>query len=343
MGLIKQVAEIINELSPAYLVGKVPQIRKEVNQKPPRTKYKIFAAPTIHDDDEKDPYAFNDGGRDEIQVNIGYEDNRRLLRHGLAFSLETSPSLTDPVGTLRPYIDKFNIAVANIPYGFSMWHYERGNRSGDYLPQPIPQNLIAEGNFIFVGTSQLSTDVDLELILEDLDKLMPLYVETLGASPGIRARYVSPVGGLKFKPGNNSKKRIAAPSRICSNPIERELLHNEMQDSLYRILASRVGKGSVGTENLNGYGQIDAVVLLPGKTIFYEIKTSNSPRICIREAIGQLLEYSYWPNYTAADELVIVGPRPLDSDAATYISTLRAITGLNLAYASLDIENGTLT
>ena len=55
----------------------------------------------------------------------------------------------------------------------------------------------------------------------------------------------------------------------------------------------------------------------------YEIKTSDSPGDCIREAIGQLLEYGYWPGSPECNEIWIVGPSPIDSQTTMYLSVLR--------------------
>jgi len=40
----------------------------------------------------------------------------------------------------------------------------------------------------------------------------------------------------------------------------------------------------------------DVDITIPGekKTILIEIKTDSNPRVAIREAIGQLLEYAYY-------------------------------------------------
>jgi hypothetical protein len=56
--------------------------------------------------------------------------------------------------------------------------------------------------------------------------------------------------------------------------------------------------------------------------------TSNSrqacpPRSCIRDAIGQLLEYSYWPGAQQAHMLVIVSEAEYHDEAKTYIERLR--------------------
>ena len=70
-----------------------------------------------------------------------------------------------------------------------------------------------------------------------------------------------------------------------------------MQTSIFHQLAKEFGKSNVGTEvgTADGSG-IDLVVRLKGGSfVFYEIKTSYSVRLNIRQAIGQLLEYAYYP------------------------------------------------
>ena len=45
------------------------------------------------------------------------------------------------------------------------------------------------------------------------------------------------------------------------------------------------------------------------------MKTTLSARGCIREAIAQLLEYSFWLGVTGAEKLIVVGGPRLDHDA----------------------------
>ena len=71
--------------------------------------------------------------------------------------------------------------------------------------------------------------------------------------------------------------------------------------------------------------------------MFYEIKTSASPRSCIREAIGQLLEYSYWPNTVEPKEIIVVGPNALDPDGVEYLNKLRDSFSLPIEYKHVEL------
>lgn len=103
MGLISEIAEKINEKAKAYKVGELQQ-RNGMKQLPGTA---IFSKQTIFDREEYKS-AFHHGGRAELQFNIGIEEGPpEAIRHGLAFSLETSQTLKD-INELRPQICLFN-------------------------------------------------------------------------------------------------------------------------------------------------------------------------------------------------------------------------------------------
>ena len=77
---------------------------------------------------------------------------------------------------------------------------------------------------------------------------------------------------------------------------------------------------------------VDAVVRRLDEYWFYEIKTDSSPRACIREAIGQLLEYAFWPGGREACRLIVVGESPLDEDSKKYLRQLRDRFALPIYY-----------
>jgi hypothetical protein len=56
---------------------------------------------------------------------------------------------------------------------------------------------------------------------------------------------------------------------------------------------------------------------------YYEIKTALSPRACLREAFGQLMEYAYWPGACEATRFIVCGETPLDGDGETYLRQLK--------------------
>ena len=55
---------------------------------------------------------------------------------------------------------------------------------------------------------------------------------------------------------------------------------------------------------------------------FFEVKTVSAKR-CIREALGQRLEYTHYPDLNLASKLFIVGPEPPDEKDKAYMKLLR--------------------
>ena len=84
--------------------------------------------------------------------------------------------------------------------------------------------------------------------------------------------------------------------------------------------------------------RLDVVVKLGERFHIYEIKTSQSARACMREALSQLLEYSFWPGVQEAEQLIIVGEPPLDKDAGEYLSILRSRFALPLYYQQFNVS-----
>ena len=173
-------------------------------------------------------------------------------------------------------------------------------------------------------------------MLADFDRLLPLYhyVENNGSLEPRSDIYDLP---FWFKPGCTDKPGQTT-AQLAQNPIDVTLRHNVMQKALHDKLVSTFGADNVGTEQTFGAGtRVDVVVKHPNSYWFYEIKTSHSPRVCIREAIGQLFEYSHWPNAQKAVKLFVVGETALDRDGKTYLSLLRKKYSLPFEYEQIVI------
>ena len=131
-------------------------------------------------------------------------------------------------------------------------------------------------------------------------------------------------------PKKTGKVLVTAPT----TEVEADLLHNAMQTKLYNQLVVSYGGDCVGTENSSGSGTaIDLVVQTSTFRWFYEIKTTDSVKACIRQAIPQLLEYAYWQgDVTRASKLIIVGPKPITFEGETYLKFLRDTFNLHFYY-----------
>ena len=309
-------------------IGRLQEIRKELKRKSRLPWHGIFHQQTIR---EKDGYAFHYGGRTELQFNIGFEPHD-MLRHGVAFSFETSQSLPD-TDVLLPSAQRFNEFVRLQPEQFAnfcMWHWDHGVRSTDYPVAPIRADQMRRGMFVFMGRMQPLNAIDFELLVDDLDQLLPLYRFVEGNADFPTITKLAGIG-FQFKPGCTSKV-VETTASFAERKLNILLRHNEIQKQLYDHLVLQYGADNVGTELDNAGGQVDLVVRRGSKYWFYEIKTAMSARSCIREAISQLLEYAFWPGAQEAEKLIVVGEPSLDRDAEQYLETLRARFGLPIEY-----------
>ncbi len=224
-GRIVSLTSIVQEIerrAEAHEIGRLQEIRKELKGKK-QLPSSIFHPNTIK---EKDGYAFHYGGRTELQFNVAFERGG-MFRDGVAFSIEKSRDVLEPEKTLLPSVKRFNNFMESNPRQFSdmwMWHWdENGERSTDYRPAPIQADLVRRGMFIFLGRMQPSNAVDYDLILDDFDRLLPLYqfVESMApAAPNSKADALARAGKLncRITPGSRAIRRRSANFLIADKP-----------------------------------------------------------------------------------------------------------------------------
>ena len=213
---IDSLAKQINEAASKYQVGGLQQLRAKLHGKRARTN-KIFHKATVFPN-----YAFHDGGRTELQFNIGVEsrDDGKWWRHGVAFSFERGQSLPDPT-VLFPRVDCFNEWVrinGDRLRDFKMWHWDGEKPSKDRLPGDISRASAKMGAFVFLGDRVAEAHVDVDRILQDFDRLYPLYeyVES-------RAQNTAALITLPEEVPENSVYNEGAVKRILVNCYERDV------------------------------------------------------------------------------------------------------------------------
>lgn len=151
--------------------------------------------------------------------------------------------------------------------------------------------------------------------------------------------------GFKFIGGNN--KKIVTKSNTIKSSVEEtevELLHEEISIALTNVLEKMYGSKNVKREHPHLNNRID-IVLQQGKSLtFYEIKTYNSIKKCIREALGQLIEYSMYHNCNIAKELIIVtSPFNNTKEEEMYMEHIRNLTGLNIYLQYFNLKTNKLS
>lgn len=316
---IQSIALEINQRSNSHPIGRLQELRRKLRGQATHTSW-IFSGSTIFDE-----YAYHDGGRHELQFNIGYEYEQEqdadLLRYGVAFSLETSRSHPD-LSELFPKIERFNDYIRTKPadlLGMKMWYSAHSVKYQCDSPRQIDRTMGQTGTFIFLGRTVALEEIDYEEILSTFDELLPLYEYIEGNE--VASAYLEGQG--KFKPGLTIRKHFTEAS-IAGGVVDVALRHNELQCSLYELLAKEYGEDHVRTEYpLECGGRVDVAVQSGDDLILYEIKVAPSARSAIREAIGQLIEYTYWPTGARSKHLVVVAEPEATPATCSYLANVR--------------------
>jgi hypothetical protein len=336
---LKTIAEEINLAAAGYAMRDFQEIRRQIHGLSRIKDYAIFTAQTIHDE-----WAFHSGGRKELQFNIGFEgEDNDWFRYGVAFSLEPSHTLPKPL-VLKPKILKLNQYLTSNAAEFEdlrFWYDCDRQRSTTLPIGPIPENVIRLHTFLFWGKMAPRVKVRSEEVLFLFDRLLSLYRYVEGGEeigkPKTDLRH-----GFQFTAGCATKPEAAVAHSVASTKAI-ALRHNALQTALHKALSAKHGEANVGTENDTGRGsRVDLVVRDGAEYAYYEIKTSPCIKTCLREAVSQLMEYSYWPGGNVAKRLVVVSENPLTQDARRYIGTLRRDFKLPLYYQRLDMKAGEL-
>jgi hypothetical protein len=115
--------------------------------------------------------------------------------------------------------------------------------------------------------------------------------------------------------------------------------HNKIQNTLSKILRASGQFKNIQVEKNN----IDVQATSNSNELhFFEIKTDTAKNN-IRQAVGQLFEYSFYPTTTKANKLIVVGDEEPSKDVRNYIKHLREQTGLKIFYRWVDMDKQLLS
>jgi hypothetical protein len=115
--------------------------------------------------------------------------------------------------------------------------------------------------------------------------------------------------------------------------------HSLIQKKLKEILEIQYGEENVSIENPFNGNKIDAVVRNNSEYIFYEVKTASTLKACLREALGQLFEYSFWPGIIHANNIVVVGEHQITEEGKEYINFLNNRFNIPISYLQINLED----
>lgn len=332
--------EIINEIntkSKDYNIGDLQKIRSTLRNGMKVSDYKIFSGKSTKIIDK---WAAHHGGSQELQFNIAFEDEG--LRYGVALSLKQTQSLLD-VSILFPHLRALNDLIVNESFDFSsyvLFRWTSEGRSDFKTVGKIPESWATEGNFIFLGKVVPFDEIDIEDILSTFDDLLPTYIEVQQAANGFPEvtieRQKKASSAFKFKNGRKPQSNHSRTTR--AKQIDVTVRHNLIQEIYAQNWKSLLGDNKVTVENPIGYKSIDIVIDKGDHYEFTEVKTAGTAKECIRQALGQLLEYGfYMDNIDKPVKLVVVGEKRITKGTSNYLDTLNNTLDIPISYRNVSL------
>lgn len=328
--IIPNLARSINGNMAGYKMSNFQHLRKKIKGLSRPKTLKIFSDETI---DAKGSWAFHDGGRTEMQFNIGLDNNG--VRYGLAFSLEPSQTLPNP-SILFPKVYRLNYLIEEKPQLFenlSLWSWHDGCRD-DYSDMCIPENVIKNGSFIFLGKESSSSDIDPGEVLQTFDQMLEIYLQIEGGIDDNSEERSERTSNFVFRPVNHQLPQRYS-FELNNRKVQIRGRHTQIQEKLIDELQRTYGQTNVSVEQSLGYNEIDVVVKDGDNFIFFEVKVASSLKRVIREALGQLMEYAYYGGTKIAQKLVIVSDYALDERNRDYLAYLVREFNLPVEYKQI--------
>jgi hypothetical protein len=140
---------------------------------------------------------------------------------------------------------------------------------------------------------------------------------------------------LRHRKGAKSAPAMRKYLRRATAAVECTPEHAQMQAKLLAELKREFPAADIVLEK----DFIDVCVRTKTELILYEIKSDLDPRVVIRQALGQILEYAFHPQRAQKlpVRLIIVGRCPLSSTEQLYLETLRRKFSLPLEYRIVSI------
>lgn len=118
----------------------------------------------------------------------------------------------------------------------------------------------------------------------------------------------------------------------CSYIVEQK--HNKIQEALKKQLAEKYGENNVILEE----NYVDVKLVQPDYLGFYEVKSSSYANECIKEALGQILLYSYHDQDKRKKKIYVVGQYPANEQDNGYINYIKEKLNIDFEYISVEIE-----
>lgn len=152
-------------------------------------------------------------------------------------------------------------------------------------------------------------------------------------------KYVKTLPCYKEYMESIKKAKKTGTVKIKASEYIMSFQHNELSNAMVKYLKKSGYKNIKAEDNYVDIKCTDA----SGKKIFFELKTAQTVKSAIREALGQLLEYSHYPNTKKADKLIIVTKHEPEKDDIQYLTGLRTVYNIPVYYQYFDMNKKELS
>lgn len=131
-----------------------------------------------------------------------------------------------------------------------------------------------------------------------------------------------------------AKKNTQAHRRTINRSYIVEQKHNKIQEALKTKLVEEYGKENVLLEE----NYVDVKLTQPNYIGLYEVKSSSYASDCVREALGQILFYSYHDQDKRTKKIYVVGQYPANEQDHGYTKYVKDKLKIDFEYLSIEIE-----
>lgn len=135
------------------------------------------------------------------------------------------------------------------------------------------------------------------------------------------------------------KAKKTGSVKVKASEYIMSLQHNELSNAMVEYLKKNGYKNIKVEDKYVDIKCTDTV----GKKIFFELKTAQTVKSAIREALGQLLEYNHYPNESNADKLIIVTKHEPEKEDIQYLTGLRMVYNIPVYYQYFDMNKKELS
>ncbi|ENU19557.1 hypothetical protein F994_02417 [Acinetobacter bohemicus ANC 3994] len=161
------------------------------------------------------------------------------------------------------------------------------------------------------------------------DKFIPKKQNTDGSLKPITPKNaVKKSKGTQQEKNTNDQERITTPSYIAKQT------HNKIQNKLRRILIDEHGEHNVECEK----NYVDLTLYQKDCITLYEVKSDAYAATCIRQALGQIIQYAHRLDTNQKIKLYVVGQYPLEENEIPYLSYIQENLKIDLDYISIDLD-----